>query len=563
MTTLRADVCIVGSGAGGAPVAQVLTQSGLDVLVLERGRSVSRADFAVADETRNALSDGVWKSPEASEPYFQADTGTAPLTPSNGLRMPQVLGGSTNFWGGYASRLRPVDFELVSRYGAIAGSSACDWPIKYADLAPYYARAERELGVGGAPDPTRPAEDSAELGAGLLLHPLANLLGAACRKDGLHPFQSHQAILQNARPDRDACRHSGWCASYGCPTGAKGSAREVMLAAAAKTGKCRIETDLRVVKLFCDERDPRRIMACEALRGTGTERVRIEAKCFVLACRPVETARLLLCSAQAGHANGLANASDQVGRHLMNGMEVHGRAYFIRKNHPEMGAALDSEAPFCSVTVPDYYEHLELKDKAAFSKGGTLSFYRAGHSAFELARGVLHERVEPGSDLGSLFLGTALRERLQNYLRDACALDFECAVEFLPQESNRVTLHPSAVDDLGVPCPVLRQGFHPASVACAKALGEQGLRIFKLLGADHVQLSNPFANVVLSYGTCRFGTDPARSVLDPNCRAHDLLNLYVTDGSFMPTSGGTMGTLTIFANAYRVAEKIRAAFPLL
>lgn len=557
MKTRVSDICVIGSGAGGGPVARVLAEAGHQVIVVDRGRDPEASEFEQADEDKHAMADGAWFPSQEKDPYLTA-LSDGSFMPTNDGKAPHSVGGSMNFWGASCTRFKPIDFEIASRYPVPDESSACDWPIKYDDLAYHYARAEQEFGVGGVKDsnPFAPPGDSDVLLGQLHMHPMGNVIADAARKMGLNPFPTRMAILQDGHEGRGPCWHKGLCAGYGCPSEAKGSTRNTVLKAAKKTGRCDVLAGLRASKLVTDPQNPSRVTACELLDADGKAALLIKAKTFVVACRAIESARLLLCSAGKGHPKGLANSSGLVGKNLMFGLTLRAKGYFIREKHPQWAKQLKAREPFCQVSLHDYYEKITGSERQAFNKGGVISFYGPGNSAFGQANDVLYEQLSPGQKRGKIFWGEGLRERLIKLIRDAHQMEFEIFTEYLPMEDVFVRLHKDRKDHHGIPCIELHHGLHRDSYNQAVRLGQKGMDIFEKMGADHIQTSLPFRNTALTYGTCRFGKDPKRSVLDPNCAAHDVPNLFVTDGSFMPTSGGAPGTLTILANSYRVGEHI-------
>lgn len=236
------DVCVVGSGAGGAPVALALAEAGYSVVVLEKGPRFTADDFykdelaccrrevftpSLADE-RHVI------APERGSPTSTADSGTSWW---NG----NCVGGATNFMSGYFHRQKPVDFRLRSQFGAVEGADVRDWPIGYDDLEPYYARVEREVGISGrtADHPAAEPRSTADFPhPPTREHAVAGWIDAAARGQGLHPFPVPRAILPAPSGGRKGCSYSGYCGGYGCPTGAKGSSRAALLDRAEATGRC-------------------------------------------------------------------------------------------------------------------------------------------------------------------------------------------------------------------------------------------------------------------------------------------------------------------------------------
>jgi choline dehydrogenase-like flavoprotein len=208
---------------------------------------------------------------------------------------------------------------------------------------------------------------------------------------------------------------------------------------------------------------------------------------------------------------------------------------------------LDDAAPFVQRSVQDFYAMPD--DKQGFRKGGTLGF--------------LWEHPNPiaaASDLAGTgekgVFGKALKDKVRTY-RDSKMLQFETYAEYLPTPTTEVTVDASVTDKYGLPVAAITTDRHPIDYKVVRFLVERGEEILRAMDPDDVTRLNQYGETtILQAGTCRFGRDPASSVLDPDCRAHEVPNLYVVDGSFMPSSGGVPLTLTISANAYRVADRL-------
>ena len=242
------DICVIGSGAGGGPVAFRLAQAGYSVVVLEKGPWLTEADFykdelaccrrsvytpKLEDEQHvieDQDSDGDWVGEPTAESGWDFWNGNC-------------VGGSSNFMSGFFYRLKPDDFRLASAFGPIEGANIADWPISYDDLEPYYTLAEREIGISGrvAPQPFADRRSTPEFPfPPTAEHPIAGMIDAACEKLGVHSLRTPRAILSQPANGRRSCEYSGYCGSYGCSSGAKGSARAALLDRAVATGRCQI-----------------------------------------------------------------------------------------------------------------------------------------------------------------------------------------------------------------------------------------------------------------------------------------------------------------------------------
>lgn len=550
------DLCVIGSGAGGAPVAAAAAEAGYRVVVLERGGWFDRSQF-YKDEIsicrRPVLTPGVETDPQVVA--YTDERGRPQAVRSGMLWDATMVGGSSVLMSGFFLRLKPEDFRVRSLYGPVPGSTVADWPIDYDDLEPWYDVAEKAVGVSGVawdilPDAIRDRRSSEDFPyAPTDEHPFAEHIDERCTAMGLHPFPTPRAILTQRRGDRRSCAYTGYCGSYGCHTGAKGSALEAFIPRAVATGRCEVRPHAMVTKLVSDERG--RVRRAAYLDADGRLE-HVDASVFVVACKAVESARLLLASVGPRHPKGLANGSGQVGRNLVS--STFGTAWgdFHYARHPDK-PWLRSKKPFINRSLQDWYF---IDDETlGRRKGGTLDLlpYHPNPIAAAMQMAT-SDRVPPGQ----VVWGRALKERLVDWSAHAAHLKCEVFGEWLPTSDGRVSLDPQVRDAYGLP--VARVGIdgHPRNRETVHYLLERGLEVLAGLGAENPRTVRSYGgpSTNLMGGTCRFGTDPSRSVLDKDCRAHDAENLFVTDASFMPSGGGVPFTFTIYANALRVAQVI-------
>ena len=548
------DVVIVGSGAGAAPVAWMLARAGHDVLVLEKGPWLTEQDFCkdeLACCRRSAYTPDLRDEQHVIEEP-DGDGWQATPTSESGWDFwnGNVVGGSSNFMSGYFYRLKPVDFRLRSEFGPIEGANVADWPITYSELEPWYTLVEQVVGISGrvvqhpfleprsTPDFPHPPLDE---------NIVSRWIDDACERLGWQALPTPRAILSRPAHDRNSCSYSIYCGSYGCSTGAKSSARAALLDQAVTTGRCHIRPHARVTRLISDARG--RVVSAEYADRDGN-RQRVRGKIFVVACQAIETARLLLSSPGPKHPHGLGNNRGQVGRNLLFSAGGSGQGTFLyRDRTPEEAEALRRRGPFVNRGLQDGY--VFETPRLGRVKGGTIDFL------FRHPNPVARANPLKRDDDGRLIWGSRLKRRLQQEFTQGRYLRYEVFCDWLPTDDCFVTLDPHVKDKWGMPVARVRVGYHPHDLRVGEVLSEKAKRVLREMGARDVYggvSGSPPANLVA--GGCRFGTDPAHAVLDPDCRVFDAPNLYVSDGSFMPTGGSVPYTWTIYANAFRVGQKI-------
>ncbi len=525
------DVAIVGSGVAGAHAAHGLAQKGLKVILLEAGWRRSRAEL-----TRTFFDNPV-KGPQSAYPPdpfapFPEDERYGDFYVQGG-EMPfigaylRLVGGTSWHWTGFADRLRPNDFRMRSLYGV-----GEDWPIGYADLEPYYERAEREWGVAGDPDfvwgaprrgpfPQPPIPPSA---LDLALAPALAQLGLTA---GLFSH-ARNSVPFDGRP---VCCGNNTCVPI-CPVGAKYDA-SVHVAKAEAAGARLIER-ARVDFIALDA--ARKVAALLAKRPDGSG-LRVTARHYILCCHAIETPRLLLASRQAGAPDGVANGTGNVGRWLL-----------TQANQDCQGLTRDPVLPYRGPQQTSGIEQMRdgpfRKDRAAVGTSFMNSGWSGNSDATALARDLIAQGLK-----GSRLIG-ALNERVARHLR------LNASAETLPRRENRVELDPVLRDSAGIPRPRVTfalDGYTKQGLAEALRMNRQ---VFEAMGATEVTWNAPYLSNAIIAGTTRMGRDPATSVVAPTLRTHEHANLSILGPSTHVTAPVNAPSLTVAAMAYWMVDRL-------
>lgn len=495
--TLSAEVVVIGSGMGGATTAHALARRGVDVLVLERGERLPR-------EPENWSPRAVFLQRRYKPAERWLDRHGAPFAPG----VHYVVGGSTKVYGASLPRLREADFGAVAHREGISPA----WPFRYADLEPYYGQAEKMYRVHGSvgSDPTEPWRSTPFPYPALEHEPYVADLARRLHAHGVHPATTAMGV---DRRDGGACIRCGTCDGFPCPLGAKSDAETCGIDPALATGHARLATATRVQRIVAAA-DGRRV---DRLLADGPDGpVTITGERFVLAAGAVNSAALLLASADARHPAGLGNSSDQVGRNFM----MHNNAHIV---------AVDVNRPNDvtfqkTLAVNDWYH-----DDGDGYPLGTIQLIGK-------LQGVMM-RVAAPALVPIPVLDLAARHSVEALVMG----------EDLPAPANRVTI--GADGQITTARAARGAQTHRRFLARAR-------RLLRSAGYDLV-LTQHFDISMNSHqcGTVVAGADPARSVLNPWCRSHDVENLWVIDGGFFPSSAAMNPALTIAAQAMRaVAE---------
>lgn len=507
------DVIIIGTGAGGGTLAQKLAPSGKRILLLERGDYVARekdnwSSLAVNVQGKYQTKE-VWRGRNGED-----------LHPHTNY----CVGGNTKFYGAALFRLRREDFAELRHHGGVSPA----WPISYDDLEPYYTTAETHYQVHGnrGEDPTEPEASGPYPYPAISHEPRMQQLSEDFAAHGLRPFHTPLGVMLNeSDPRQSRCIRCNTCDGFPCLVFAKSDAQVLGVDRALGYPNVFLKTNAKVDRL---ETSP---------TGREVTRVVVNGESYsggivVVACGAINSAALLLRSANERHPDGLANGSGVVGRHYMG----HTNSVLMAVSKCPNPTTFQK-----TLSVNDYYFR------------GPGFDYPMGHISFvgkldgtTLKAGA--PAIAPGFTL----------DLMANH-----SLDFWLTSEDLPDPDNRVTLDREGNIVLSYQ-PNNEQG-HQRLIAALKELlnkqtkcGVHGHQCHQGLFGRSLFVGQriPLAGVAHQNGTVRFGVDPATSALDVNCKAHEVDNLYVVDGSFFPSSAAVNPALTIMANALRVGDHL-------
>ncbi|RCW80495.1 GMC oxidoreductase [Paracoccus lutimaris] len=500
MESIRPDVVIIGSGVGGGAVAHRLAGSGARILILERG------DF-LPNEPQNADAEAVFvQARYKTREEYQDETGRR-------YRPGQYyyVGGHTKFYGTAMFRFREGDFRETAHEGGISPA----WPISYADLAGHYDEAERLFGVRGeaGQDPTEPPRAAPYAHAAIPHEPVLARMAEALRGQGLRPFHMPSAV--DFGPGGN-CRRCGTCDAFICRHDAKGDAETRLIRPLLRHPDVTLWTGAQVTRLIAGADG--RISAAEVLRNGQT--LRVEAPLFVLSAGAINSALILLRSADDAHPQGLANRSGVVGRYLMN--------HHLTGLMGLMPLGVNDTKFPKTLAVNDFYHGLP-DDPAARGNVQML-----GKIQGPMIRAAYPRVPAPLANL----LGRH-------------SVDWLCMSEDLPDPESRVRALPGGGVEIAY-----RPGDRPAHERFVAHIRARLRRIFPMVLRHDFGIEAPSHQC----GTVRMGADPATSALDGMCRAHDHANLYVVDAGFFPSSAALNPALTVCAQALRVGTHLRAAW---
>ena len=621
------DIVIIGSGAGGAPIAHTLTLAGKSVLILEKGPffrtqntpPASRRLQGQPDARREAhsdfkrdelISDGPEKriqiagvknngasyysshvEPDLNdEPHIYRDADGSDKATLEGYTA-QVVGGGTQLYGGVSFRFAPLDFQLAS-FNANRNDlkndpngdikrEARDWPISYDDLEPYYFKTEQLIGINGtvdnqqkpfkgrnayqAPLTPNPISSAAKRGMELLASTLQHELGLNAPIPPYRPplaviTQDHAPSGRLVPADPEQIKTS-YVNRYGDPLGFKSSTWASLLSPLSSKPNLTLRCNCTATRLSYANGKVDKVYY---LDPSGAERF-VQGTLVVVACSGIESIRLLKLSAAADPGfNAAIHQNDLLGRYFLTHCFGGASARLPRRGRADKSIALDADWATDAAAIEPF-----LRERGLWA-GGALY-----NNTSDEALPISLLRTMGAQDLDTLWNGfmsnTAVRgQGLTDYLDTTfgCGLSVSFMANQVPQRDNQIVLHPTVRDKWGRPVAHIQKTWHSHDIYLMQTYADLAYQILDKGGKDvwgqdftvegsggSYQAENGLARIANHIlGGARFGKNPADSVLDPNCRAWHFDNLYVTDGSFMPTSGSGNPTNTIEANSFRVAD---------
>ena len=509
----RFDVIIVGSGAGGGTLARQLAPSGKSILILERGDWLKR-------EAANWDAEAVFVQNRYVSPDTWYDRSGRPFQP----QVHYFVGGATKMFGAALYRLRKEDFGELRHHDGISPA----WPISYDELEPYYARAEQMYHVHGlrGRDPTEPPASGPYPCPPVSNEPRIQQLFDNLTAAGYHPFPAPCAVmLDEQNMAYSTCIRCQTCDGFPCLVHAKSDAETVAVRPAVEFPNVTLLRNAKALKLHTNANGT---AVTEVVADVAGQRDVFRGDIVVVSCGAANSAKLLLMSANDKHPKGLANGSDQVGRN-----------YMFHNSQAVLAISLEP-------------------NPTIFQKTIALNDFYFGMEGFEYPMGNIQMT---GKSLGPMYRGekpleTALLPMglLDNLARHA--VDFWLTTEDLPDPENRVTVNQAGNLTLSY-TPNNQMARQKLYDKLKSMLSVLGMHPHHLIPRDiYMKTDIPIAGCAHQAGTCRFGADPKTSVLDVNCKAHELDNLYVVDTSFFVSIGAVNPSLTAIANSIRVSDHL-------
>jgi choline dehydrogenase-like flavoprotein len=498
-------VVIIGSGAGGGTLGNELAQKGVKVVCLEAGQRLTLAD--IKNDVGEMFMKLSWLDPRV---------GTGQLPAGLPAWICKTVGGTTVHWAGASLRFEPHEFKALTNYGKLDGANLLDWPLTYDELASYYDRAEDKMGTTGTNGrPRLPGNNN------------YHVLAAGAKKLGYKGVHTgNMSINSQDYAGRPQCRQIGFCMS-GCAIGAKWSTLYTEIPAAEATGNFELRPDSMVVRINTDKDG--KVTGVVYVDGNGATQEQ-KARAVCVAGNSIETPRVLLNSTSNRFQFGLANSSGQVGKNYM--AHMTGAAYAIMPGEVNMHRGTQMAGIVTDESRHDtrrgFVGGYELETIPAFGFPGFPAYAKPGGWGREYADSIEKYR----NSAGLWIVG-----------------------EDMPQETNRVTLHPTIKDKNGMPVAAVHYKDHPNDKAMRDHAWKQSTALYESVGATKVYTRMPFPSTH-NMGTCRQSASAKDGVCNKFGQTHDVKNLFISDGSQFTTSAAENPTLTIVALAIRQAEYI-------
>lgn len=523
------DVCVIGSGAAGGIMAKELSEGGARVIQLEAGHEVP------APHTH----DWPYKLPyrglrgERQAPYYQGDVATSIRyedCDNIAVDRIRVVGGRTVHWNGVTLRYAARDFKPRSVDGVEE-----DWPLAYEELAPYYERIEQMIGVCGLDDGLEILPAGKHYLPPIPWRCSEHILQRSVKRLGITVISVRKAVLTVPYDGRPPCHYCGHCMD-GCDVAAVFNTATAMLPKSLATGRFTLRQNALAREILVDREGLAR--GVSFIDTTTRKEEQARAKIVVVCCSTIESARLLLNSRSPQYPNGLANSNDVVGRYLHGHL---GDSIEIYLKDLEGLPPFNQDGATDHVYVPRY-NHLSGKKDYAGGWGFQVNY---SSYMFPAQARVLHG------------YGAGFKERVRTM--ETGYLMFGAWGKALARPENRVTTHPGAVDEHGIPMPIVHFRFGDNDKALWRASNDSMLEIAsQLRGQSFPNFSRgPAGFMSHEMGTVRMGTNPKTSVLNSFCQSHEVKNLFVTDGSCFTNTSEKNPTLTIMALSLRAAEYIK------
>lgn len=504
-------VVIIGSGAGGGTLGNELAQKGVDVVILEAGARHEYEDF-INDEW-GSFSQLAWTDKRTTS----GDWRVAKDFPNLPAWIVKSVGGSTTHWAGASLRIQEHEFKTLSTYGKLEGANLLDWPITLAEMEPYYAKAEAKMGVTGTNDwPRLPGNNNFKV------------LKAGADKLGYKECHTgNMAINSVDRDDRMSCQQTGFC-FQGCKWGAKWSTLYTEIPKGEATGHLEVRPNAMAIKINHDASGKVTGVVYADKDGKLQEQ---KARIVAVAGNSIESPRLLLNSASGKFPDGLANSSGQVGKNYMRHTTGSVYAIFDKPVHMYRGTTMAG-------IIRDEARHDPSRGFVGGYEFETLSLGLPFMAAF----------LDPGA------WGRSFTTALDHYDHMA---GLWIVGEDMPRAENRITLHADEKDAHGMPIADVHFDDHPNDTAMRNHAYKQATALYDAVGATRTFPTPPYPSTH-NLGTNRMSEKAEDGVVNKHGQAHDIKNLFVSDGSQFTTGAAENPTLTIVSLAIRQADYIAA-----